>query len=759
MMAELSEKVFRVTGMDCADCARTVENGVAKLDGIEACSISFTTAKLRIRGTVDEAAIIDRVRTLGYDVASPEDDPAANEAGTVATQAGFLRFLLGQRETRLALLGAILILPGLVFNELLPTLGLHHRLFDVMSVLAMISAGYPIARSAWSALRINHDININVLMTIASVGAVIIGAYTEAGLVMVLFAIGEALEGYTADHARTAIRGLMSLAPTKATVVRPCIDCQAHMGQDGYDGGPCPICGLEEQVVDVSSLEVGETIIIRPGERIAMDGNVLQGASHINEAPITGESLPVVRAAGDTVFAGTVNGEGVLHVQVSHRSQDNTISRLIRLVEEAQESRAPAQKFIDRFARIYTPAVVLMALLVAIIPPLFLGQPFLSSAGTQGWLYRALALLVVACPCALVISTPVTLVSALSNAAANGVLVKGGVFLEAIGQVRAVAFDKTGTLTRGEPAVLAVQAHDCTVEDGAHCAACDDMVALAGALERHSEHPLAQALVAEAEDRGLAGRYGQPQAVQALAGLGIRGMVDGREVVVGSHHYFDRHVPHTADACRAVSEVSKVGQTPVMVSVDGRYLGYVTITDRLRSGTAAVVQALRDLGIGNIVLLTGDGQETGEKIGAQAGIQDVRANLLPEQKVAAVSQMLEQYGKVAMVGDGINDAPALARATVGIAMGAAGTAQAMETADIALMADDLSRLPFVIRLGRAAMRAIRWNIGLSLLIKAIFLVIVILGMGTLWMAVLADMGASLLVTLNGMRLLRRPLPI
>ena len=456
------------------------------------------------------------MRELGYGVA----DPQAAEKEAPEKQPSFFRYLLQRRDTALALLGALLILPGLLFNELLPGLGFESAWLDVTSVLAMVAAGGPIARSAWRSLRLSREININVLMTIAAIGAVFIGAYTEAGLVMVLFAIGEALEGYTAGRARHAIRELVTLLPREATVLRPCIDCATHLGREGYVGGPCPFCGLEPQRVAVDDLEIGEMIIVRPGERIPMDGRVIEGESLVNQAPITGESRLIPKEPGSEVFASTVNGAGALHVEVTHRAEDNTISRLVQMVEEAQEKRAPAQRFVDRFARVYTPAVVVLAFLVAVVPPLFFGQPFLSTETTQGWLYRALALLVVACPCALVISTPVTLISAISNAARNGVLVKGGAHLEALSRVRAIALDKTGTLTRGEPAVVDVQAVDC-VAPGGQCAPCDDLLALAGAVEQYSEHPLARAVRDAAAARGTDGRY-RANGVQALTGHALR---------------------------------------------------------------------------------------------------------------------------------------------------------------------------------------------------------------------------------------------
>ncbi len=749
----VSELVFKVEGMDCASCALTVQKGVARLPGVEEASLSFTSELLRVRGDVDAQQVASRVRELGYEVSEPAQTQPAPPA---AAQPSFVGYLLQRRETALALLGALLVLPGLIFNELLPGLGYESRWLDLTSVAAMVAAGGPIARSAWQALRINREININVLMTIAAIGALFIGAYTEAGLVMVLFAIGEALEGYTAGRARHAIRELMTLLPQEATVLRPCIDCVSHAGQDGYQSGPCPFCGVEPQRVPVAELAISETIVVRPGERIPMDGRVTEGESLVNQAPITGESRLLLKEPGSEVFASSINGEGVLHVAVTRRAEDNTISRLIQMVEEAQEKRAPAQRFVDRFARVYTPAVVVLALLVAAVPPLLFGQPFLSTETTQGWLYRALALLVVACPCALVISTPVSLISAISNAARHGVLVKGGAHLEALSRVRAVAFDKTGTLTRGEPAVVAVEAIDCEAP-GEPCPPCDDMLALASAVEQYSEHPLAQAVRDASLARGVHGRY-TAGAVQALAGRGVTGTVKGERVVVGSHRYFEDRFPHGAEACAAVDAASAAGQTSLLVGRDGAYLGYITVADRVRESSAAAIRGLRAAGVARVVMLTGDDAPTATAVASAVGIDEVRAGLLPAAKVEAVEALRRECGAVAMVGDGINDAPALASATVGIAMGAAGTAQALETADIALMGDDLRPLSFLLRLSRATMQTVRANIALSLGMKLAFLVLVLFGLGSLWLAVFADVGASIIVTLNGMRLLRRPHP-
>jgi|CXWK01.1.fsa_nt_gi Cd2+/Zn2+-exporting ATPase len=779
------EQRFQIAGMDCADCARSIEKGVARLDEVESAALNFTTGTLCVRGPVAAERVVGRVRELGYDVEEGQESGGAGAQGSTEepalspppprSPAPLLPYLWARADTRAALIAALLVLPGLLFDELLPGLGIASPLFAVTSVLAMVVAGLPIARSAVAALRVNHEITINLLMTIAAVGAVVIGAYTEAGLVMVLFALGEALEGYTAARARDAIRGLSSLAPTEAIVLR--------------DGG--------ETRVAVAALVVGDTIVVRPGERLPMDGRVLAGASAVNQAPITGESRPVDKTPGDEVFAGSVNGQGTLEVRVTATAEDTTISRMIRLVAEAQERRAPAQRFVDRFARVYTPAVIVIALLVAVVPPLLFDAPFLDPApGVRGWLYRALALLVVACPCALVISTPVTLISAISNGARHGVLFKGGAYLEALSRVRAIAFDKTGTLTRGEPVVVEVVASDqlsvvsdqlsvvsdqlsvvsdqlpvasdqspvtadqrpTTNDHGQQATdnwqlATDNLLALAAAVERRSEHPLARAVVAAAEARGVAERYPAAADVTANSGRGVSGRVNGGHIEIGSHAWFDEsidHLPH----CDAIRAADARGQTTMLVSHDGDYRGYIALADAPRDDSAAALAELRQLGLGPLVMLTGDHAATAAHIAAQVGLSEVRAGLLPADKVAAVEALRAEHGDVAMIGDGINDTPALAAASVGVAMGRA--AQALETADVVLLGDGLRQLPFAVRLARAAMRTVRFNVALSIAIKLVFFVLVLLGSGSMWLAVLADVGTSLLVTANGMRLLRWP---
>ncbi len=755
------EQVFHITGIDCASCARSLEGALGQVDGVQSCTLNATTAKLRVVGDVSPDTIVERVRALGYDVATP----AARMEPEPANLSSFLAFLGQRHATRLALVGLLLIVPCVILGDLL---GWHHPLLTVAALGALVAAGVPIVQSGLRTLWVSRQISINLLMSIASIGAVIIGAYTEAGMVMVLFAMGEALEGYTADRARNALRSLMAVVPNQALLLRRA----AGEPTDACDG-PCACACSDEacasgQLVAVEALHVGDVILVKPGERIPMDGCVVAGSSSVNQSPITGESRLIEKDVGAEVFASSINGEGTLEVEVTRLAADNTVSRLIQMVEEAQEKRAPMQRFIDRFAQMYTPAVVVLALFLATVPPLLLGQPFWNpDAHTHGWLYRALATLVVACPCALVISTPVSIISAISNAARHGVLVKGGVYLEILSRVNVIAFDKTGTLTEGKPSVIRVRSTACTIpattnpteaHAGHWCDPCNDMLAMASAIEQRSEHPLAQAIVNESVRCGVQHRYPAAEGVHALVGQGVTGYVQGKPITIGSHRYFDTAFPHPAHYCDEARHDAEQGYTPVMVGHDTTYLGTITLSDTVRSHSQRTMARLKQMGLSALVMVTGDTSHTAHTIGQQVGIDDVRAELLPAEKVRTVETLRREYGLVAMVGDGINDTPALATADVGIAVGgtSGGTAQAMETADITLMRGDLSPLPFALGLSRATVQTIRINIIVSLAIKVGFLLLVVLGTGTMWMAVVADMGTSLLVTANGMRLLRWP---
>ncbi len=750
---------FRIIGMDCADCAFTLERGIAQLEGIESVQVHFATAMLHATGDVQPEIVAERVRALGYDIASPAqtDLPTHLPLQHPGGVKGFFYYLLASRATVQVSVAALLLIASALLSPLLVG---RAGLWAVggMRLVAIGLAGYPIARKGVRSLLIARQVTIDLLMTVATVGALVIGEMGEAATVVLLFAVGEALEGYTAERARDSLRGLLSLAPMQATVLRPCIDCAEHLGQDGYKGGPCPWCEVHESTVAIDQVLVGDRVVVRPGERIPVDGQVISGASSVNQAPITGESVPVAKLPGAEVYAGTVNGEGVLEIEVTRLASDSTICRIVKLVEQAQAQRSSTERSIDRFARWYTPAVVLAAFLVAVVPPLFFGQPFVDVAHPQrGWLYRAFAMLIVACPCALVISTPVTVASALAGLAQRGILVKSGAILDALARVKNFAFDKTGTLTKGQPTVVRTMTLDC-LQGETSCAACDDLLALAASVERRSAHPLARAVVVEAESRSLSHRYSSAEAIEAVAGRGLQGRVNGLTVMVGSHVLFHEGKVECKGLHEQVDAAEAQGQTVIMVGKDGTLQGFIGLSDTLRPASRAVLRAIKAVdSSARIIMLTGDNSRVAQAVAAELGsVDEVRSNLLPEDKVEAVRALQDAYGPVAMVGDGINDAPALALASVGIAMGGAGTAQAMETADVVLMQDDLMCLLDALTTSRRARHIIGQNIAFSLVIKGLFLLLTLPGLATMWMAVFADMGASLLVTLNGMRMLQAP---
>jgi len=541
--------------------------------------------------------------------------------------------------------------------------------------------------------------------------------------VVVLFSLGEALEGFAAEQARGALESLLDLAPPVALKFLPT---------------------GETQEVTVEQLAVGDRVLVRPGDRVSVDGVVQAGESAVDQAPITGESAPVEKKPGDEVFAGTINTTGALEVEVTRLAADNTLNRMVALVREAQPRQAPVQRFIDRFAQVYTPTVAGVAALVAIVPPLFFRQPFW---GDHGWLMRALQMLVIACPCALVISTPVSLVSAMTNAASHGVLIKGGRYLEALSRVKAFAFDKTGTLTEGRPVTT-------DIIDVCACGECLENCGLehAAALEVQSSHPLARAVLAEAEARGVA--VPSAQDVTLLGGRGVKGIVNGTQVIVASHAHFDEHVPHQASICRLADELTAQGKTVILIRHDDEVCALFAVADTPRASSRQALADLKAHGDVHTVMLTGDNPTVAEEIGRQVGVDEARAGLLPEEKVAAIAALAKEYQVVAMVGDGVNDAPALARADVGIAMGGAGSAQAMETADVVLMGDDLAQLPFTVWLSHKTRGIVTANIALALAVKAVIFALAVVGLATLWMAIAADVGATIAVILNGMRLRR-----
>jgi Zn2+/Cd2+-exporting ATPase len=584
---------------------------------------------------------------------------------------------------------------------------------------SILFGGYRLFKTGIKNL-LQLEFDMKTLMTIAVIGAAFIGEWGEGATVVILFAISEALESYSMDKARQSIRSLMDIAPKEAFIRR----------------------GNKELTVEVEDIQIGDTLIVKPGQKIAMDGIVVKGLSSVNQAAITGESVPVAKSINDEVFAGTLNEEGLLEVRVTKHVDDTTIAKIIHLVEEAQAERAPSQAFVDRFAKYYTPIIMLVALSVAIVPPLFFDGEW------EKWIYQGLAALVVGCPCALVISTPVAIVTAIGNAARNGVLIKGGIHLEEMGAIKAIAFDKTGTLTEGIPVVTDYLPQPNTDAN--------EVLAIIAALENGSQHPLASAIIKKAEQEKLPYQELSIEDFTSITGKGIKGKVNGIMYYVGSPNLFDDILTNgiPLNIKTTISDLQNKGKTVMVVGTETEISALLAVADEVRGNSKSVIQKLHSLGIQETIMLTGDNKGTAKAIGTEVGVSNIKAELLPQDKLAFIKELRSKYDRVAMVGDGVNDAPALAASTVGIAMGGAGTDTALETADIALMADDLGKLPFTLKLSRKALNIIKQNITFSLGIKLVALLLVIPGWLTLWIAIFADMGATLIVTLNGLRLLK-----
>jgi Cd2+/Zn2+-exporting ATPase len=705
-----AESTFKIEGMDCREEVALIERRFKNLPGLEDFSADLIGQRLHVKydaAKLSASAIAGAVADAGMRAWLEHEEPlAANDA------AARRRLLLVWTSGLALVVGLAVDFAAARSVMSVAIAGWLARSFFAIGIAAGASLT---ARKAWTAVRMRM-LDINVLMLVAATGAVALGQWAEAGSVVFLFALAQTLEARTLERARNAVRALLDLAPTEALV------------RDGAG----------DRRIDVESVTPGMILVVRPGEKIPLDGIVVSGESAVNQAPVTGESMPQEKMPGDVVFAGTINGRGALDVNVTHRRRDSTLARVIHLVERAQAQRAPAQAFVERFARVYTPSVLTLAALLAVLPPLAFGAPW------QTWIYRALVLLVVSCPCALVISTPVSVVAALAGAARKGVLIKGGVHLERAGRVRCVAFDKTGTLTHGTPEVV-----DVTPLADASPAM---IVALAASVEHRSHHPIARAIVDYAASSNIAVAPGDE--VQSIDGRGAQGQVKGAHVVLGNHRLFEERQLCTPAVHDRLDQVTARGRTPVLVASGGKAIGIIEVADRPREGGKDALQMLRRQGVVHIVMLTGDNRSTAARIAEELGVDEVRADLLPADKVKAVDDLRERFGSVAMVGDGVNDAPALASADVGIAMGAAGSGTALETADVALMADELLKIPYALRLSRATLRNIQANLAISIVLKAAFIALASVGMATLWMAIVADTGASIVVIANALRLLR-----
>lgn len=693
--------VFRISGMDCGDCAAKLEKRIANMPGVKSAIFNFGAGKLMVDHAIADSAIIKTVKQAGY--GAIREDKAARQplvethwwknVRTLATVASGIMMAIA---------------------TVLDWLGMTEGVVVWLYALTAIVGGFHAAKSGLYGLR-SLSLDMNFLMTAAIVGAAAIGEWSEGAAVAVLFSFGNTLQAYTMDKTRQSIRSLMELAPPEALVRR----------------------GKEEVRLPVEDIMVGDIVIVKPGERIAMDGIVLSGVSAVNQATITGESIPVEKTAGDTVYAGTVNEHGAMEITVTKTADNSTLAKISHLVEEAQAQKAPSQQFVDVFAKYYTPLVLVAAAGVMVLPWLLFHQPF------APWFYNGLVLLVISCPCALVISTPVSIISAIGNASRRGVLIKGGAYLEEMGSINAIAFDKTGTLTQGRPVVTDIVVTNGCSEPG--------LLGMAAGIEKWSEHSLARAVVERAKGLELKAATH----FKALVGRGAKAEIDGQTVYIGNSRLFEDLGYDLASYGKTLAYLEQQGKTVMLLGTQHRILGMIAVADTLREDSREAIKALHRVGIRHIAMLTGDNNRVASAIAGKLDLDTFYSDLLPEDKVAVVKKIASEYGKLVMVGDGVNDAPALAAATVGVAMGGAGSDVALETADVALMTDDLGKLAYIVKLSHKTVAIIKENIAFSISIKIIFLILLSLGLGNLWLAVLADTGASLLVTLNGMRLMRR----
>ncbi len=700
--------ILRIDNMDCPTEEALIRNKLSAMDGITQLDFNLIQRKLTVTHTlsqpdaIQKALIAINMHAVPVETTSGQGQPA--DAPPPNSHKKW--WLLGFGAVAAILAEVIAWTTGT--DKSWPVI--------VLALCAIAVSGTGTYQKGWIALK-NFNLNINALMTIAVTGAVMIGQWPEAAMVMVLFTLAEMIEALSLDRARHAIRGLMAMTPDKANVLQP----------DGT-----------WQEMDAATIPVGMIARVAPGERIPLDGELTKGQSAVNQAPITGESMPVSKSIGDKVFAGTINETGSFEYRVTAAQTDSTLSRIIHAVEEAQGSRAPTQRFVDSFAKIYTPIVFLLALGIAIVPPLAFGLPWML------WIYKALVLLVIACPCALVVSTPVTVVSGLAAAAKAGILIKGGVYLEEGRKLKSLALDKTGTITQGKPVVTDLVALSGEQKDG---------LKLAASLAGRSDHPVSTAVSAHWESQPDAAILDEVTDFEAITGRGVKGRIGNQWYYLGNHRLVEELGICNATTEAALNKLEAAGKTAVIICSETAPLAVIGVADTVRETSRQAIIELHALGI-RTLMLTGDNDLTAKAIAKGVGIDDARGNLLPEDKLAVINEELSQHGTVGMVGDGINDAPALAKSSIGFAMGAAGTDTALETADVALMDDDLRKIPQFIHLSIKAAGILKQNIVIALSIKAVFLVLAFTGLATLWMAVFADMGASLIVVFNGLRLLR-----
>lgn len=771
---------FRITGLSCIDCASRIEEAISSLKWVKEAKVNFSTSLLKVaasKADIDKIHIEKDIRheltKIGFGIDQAEDKSVLfktdrlidnsdkkkiKHAVTLLKGVVSLKIIKSReikieydsklidvykirktvndcginisldncrkeesllRENRghfiLAVISSIFICAGIWFSVFYSEFDVSGaNLVNLFYMAAMISGGYYSGRRGFLAVRYFRP-DINFLMCVAVIGAACIGEWLEGATVIFLFLLAQLLETYTLDKARNAIRSLMKISPKDALV------------KDGYG----------EKYILVEDVKIGDVIIVKPGERIPLDGNVLNGRSTVNQSPITGESIPVEKAAGDEVYAGTINENGSLDIEVMQLSKDSTIAKIIHLIEDAQSQKAPFQSFVDKFAKYYTPVVILIAIFAAVIPPLVFHAPF------SLWFYRSLVLLVISCPCALVISTPVSLISGIAGAAKKGVLFKGGVYLEQIGGIRAIAFDKTGTLTNGKPEVTDIIPVEIENEN--------ELIRLAASIEARSEHSIANAILTKAVEKGL--KLYEGVNFQSVPGKGAVMEIDNSRIYIGNVSFFKENGFLVGKVANLLENLRNNGKTTVILGRDKTILGIIAVSDQVRNMCGQTINDLYNMGIKKIVMLTGDHKGTAETICKQVNINEFVSELSPEGKVEEIKKLRKTHGAVAMVGDGINDAPALTAASIGVAMGGSCADITLESADVTIMGDDLSGLPFAIKIGRSVTSVIKQNICISIIIKLVFLLMIAPGFTTLWMAVGADMGASLIVIINGLRLI------
>ncbi|KQU08284.1 ATPase [Bacillus sp. Leaf13] len=690
-------KTFEIEGMDCGSCAKSIENHLNTLSSVKNVSVNFSTGKMKIEHSNSVEDIMTEVSKIGFKASLPSNNQS-------------IQTHKNKNENGLVILSGVLIALGFIgsFN------GVSTMMSSILYAIAMVISGSKPVKSAFYAIK-SRSLDMNVLMSVAAIGAALIGEWLEGATVVWLFAIGNLLQTKSIERTRNSIRNLMDLAPPEAWIY----------------------VGSEIIKKPVEEITVGDIIFVKPGDKIPLDGEIIQGESSVNQAPITGESIPIDKNIGDTVYAGTINENGSLEIRVTKLVEDTTISKIIHLVEEAQEQKAPTEAFVDKFASIYTPVVFILALAVMVVPSLL-------GFGTWGeWFYKGLEILVVACPCALVISTPVAIVSAIGNAAKNGILIKGGTFLEKAGAITAIAFDKTGTLTEGKPKVSEIKTINVSEET---------LLSIALTLEGFSTHPIAKSIVLYGNEKGIQPKNGE--LYKSIVGKGVQATIQGDIFYAGNLKLFEEINVDLEDIKKHIHEIQNKGKTVVIIGTQNQVIGIIAVSDTIRDTSASALEALKQSGVNQTVMLTGDNEGTAKMIASEANVNRYFAELLPEDKVDAIKKLQNEGHKVAMVGDGINDAPALATADLGIAMGGAGTDTAMETADIVLMADNLDKLSHTMKLSKKALTIIKQNIWFSIIIKVLALVFIFPGWLTLWMAVLSDTGAALIVILNAMRLLK-----